>query len=97
MIPIGNFFCIEQTDRSADIHVRYGLNAPTGAVVVSGVMRTDPTTRERYIAATGWSPDGPSPAIEPLLMNSRTLGGGPCGLQQGVSGGSGLNNVWACW
>jgi hypothetical protein len=86
-------YYIENPDRSCGIQVRYSGTALTGAVTVTGAMRTDLTTTERYVEATGWSPSGDYQAIEPLAMNTRALGGGPRGLQQGVYQGKGLNNV----
>ena len=86
-------FYIEEPSRACGIQVRYSGTLPSGAVSISGTMRTDAQTRERYIEAAGWSPNGTADPVKPVGMHTRALGGGACGRQEGVYGGQGLSNI----
>ncbi|MEI6914286.1 MAG: chitobiase/beta-hexosaminidase C-terminal domain-containing protein, partial [Armatimonadota bacterium] len=84
---------VEATDRSAGIAVM-AASAPlfgSKRVVVDGTIKTT-SCGERYIAAN--SVDSPGfGQILPVSMTIKTLGGQALGLQGGVGGGVGLNNI----
>ncbi len=63
-----------------------------GSVVVNGTVRTDAATKELYIDATEWTPNGAGVA-KSFGVTTKSLGGIVQGNQQGVEYGSGLNNV----
>jgi len=87
-------FYIQSSGRASGIQVRYAVAPSIGQkVIVTGVMRTDSTTKERYIEASNWINDSGVEAVKPLAMNSRVIGGGSMALQEGVYQGYGLNNV----
>jgi len=87
-------FYIQSTLRPCGIQVRYSSAPTVGQPVgVSGQIQTDTTTRERYIQAASWSTKSGTPALKPLALNTRALGGGQFGLQDPVFDGRGLNNV----
>ncbi|MBI2843553.1 MAG: carboxypeptidase regulatory-like domain-containing protein [Armatimonadetes bacterium] len=90
----GDTFYIEEDDRSVGIRVDLpGNTVSVGQkVAVSGTLKVDQATGEVYIEATGASDSGMG-SIEPVGMTNKALGGGNDGLQQGVQGGSGLNNI----
>ncbi|MDO8586333.1 MAG: DUF362 domain-containing protein [Armatimonadota bacterium] len=94
-------FYIESDDRASGMRVQmpgHGLAAGSRANV-RGLVQTDLTNDERFIAATSASNAGVG-AVRPVGMNSRALGGGdwnynPSAMtgQRGVTGASGLNNI----
>ena len=87
----GNFFYIQEQDRSAGIRV----NCPTApsvsrgyTVTVSGIVKTDSSTGERYIDASQESivVDSVSGLIAaPLMMDSTCLGGASIGDSTGIT------------
>jgi len=90
---IGCFY-VEQADRSAGIQCRGDvLLEPGQAAVLQGTMNT--VDGERVLTGT-FVLEGSlaSAAIpEPAGMINRVIGGRPAGLQQGIAGASGLNNI----
>lgn len=87
-------FYLQDRSRACGIQVRFSgaLPAVHDGVVVSGVLRTDPTSRERFVDASGWEIFG-SQECKPLAMRAGSLGGASLGFQEGVYQGVGLNNV----
>jgi parallel beta-helix repeat protein len=86
----------EKQDRTAGIRIDTTETFPLGAVInVSGTIQTDSLTGERYVAATSPWPDqyGELNLISSLGFTNNALGGGASGLQQGIDGASGLNNI----
>ncbi|MBI2844271.1 MAG: chitobiase/beta-hexosaminidase C-terminal domain-containing protein [Armatimonadetes bacterium] len=86
---------LESADRSSGIKVdgALPLGLKVGKIVnVAGVINTLDGA-ERYIQPILVTDTGQLGSIQPLNMNNRTLGGGPSGLQPGITGSSGLNNV----
>ncbi len=90
----GSTFYVENPDRTSGIQVRTTGAVPAGGdkVTVSGVVQTDTVTGERYIDATSVDALG-TDTVLPVLLTNKNLGGGPEGLQEGIDGASGLNNV----
>ncbi|MBI2842160.1 MAG: carboxypeptidase regulatory-like domain-containing protein [Armatimonadetes bacterium] len=90
----GGSFYVEELNRQAGIRVDLaGSGVSVGRkVVVGGKIKTDPTNAERYIEGV-IAVDVGSGSVDPLALNNRALGGGPAGLQQGITGASGLNNI----
>lgn len=86
---------VEEPDRTSGIQVRLAGNTATvGRVVsVAGAMKTDATTGERYIEAVSLVDEGSTGSVTPVALNNKTLGGGPMGLQQGISDATGTNNI----
>lgn len=87
---------VERLDRTVGIRVDTADTFAIGSLVnVSGFIQTDSTTGERYIAATApWpEPMAGRYVIEPLGFTNKNLGGGGCGIQEGIFGGRGLNNI----
>lgn len=89
----GNYFYIEEPDRSAGIKVSNWTAPPAGSVVtVAGRMTT--LNGEREISASSVVVTGTAAMPQPLSMNSRDLGGGAVSnATPGVANGTGLNNV----
>ena len=95
----GPAFYMEDEERSAGIRVFTGNGSivPSGPVsegdivTVEGVMATG--GGERYIDASTVTVTGSRTPLKPLALSNRSLGGGPSGLQIGVDGGTGLNNI----
>jgi hypothetical protein len=95
-------FYVEGSSRSSGIRVHWPGHVLPGVgsyVTAEGTILTA-GTGERYIEATAVPPGTGSGGVAPLGMNSKTLGGGDCSYdpgtgagQQGVLGGSGLNNI----
>lgn len=87
------FFYIESDDRSSGIRVDkadHDLAAGMRTHVIGSVATN--SDGERYILATDAIQTG-NGAIAPLGMSNITLGSGQFGLQKGVLGGHGLNNI----
>jgi hypothetical protein len=89
----GDCVYVENDDRSCGILVsRPGHSVSVGMRVgVVGTPQTSPDG-ERYVAATSVYATGTG-SVEPLMLNNRSAGGGQFGLQAGVVGGTGLNNI----
>lgn len=95
-----DFFYIEADKRKSGIKVEtlgHGLLVGMRADV-SGTVKTN-SDGERYIEATTITPNGAG-TVDPLGMNTRSLGGGDWFYdqvtgagQKGVEGGKGLNNI----
>jgi parallel beta-helix repeat protein len=88
-----DYFYIENPDRSNGIRVdrlAHGLSERVKARVI-GSIKTSPSG-ERYIDGTTADPAGDG-TVAPLLLTNRSLGGDAFGLQTGVLGGFGLNNI----
>jgi hypothetical protein len=96
--PSEGYFYAQTPDRSWGIRVQgpaSGL-APGDRVTISGVMsvRTfQNIPSERQIASATVTKTGSGPAPEPLVMNCRSVGGGPFAGTPGVRDGTGLNNI----
>ncbi|MBI2841972.1 MAG: chitobiase/beta-hexosaminidase C-terminal domain-containing protein [Armatimonadetes bacterium] len=90
----GDTFYVETEDRSNGIRVDLpGHSVAVGQKpLISGTVQTDPVTAERYIQAALASNKGTG-SVAPVVLNNRALGGGPAGLQQGVTGATGPNNI----
>lgn len=83
---------IEEPDRSSGVKVATSALWEIGdAVTVTG--RVDASGDEVAIDADSVEPATSSPAIKPLGLRVRSLGGSACGLQALVNGASGLNNI----
>ena len=84
---------VEQDDRSSGIQVR-GTGLPTAGarIWVRGEVQTDPVTREMYLQVLQWAPAGLS-YLSPVALTASSIGGGTFGRQEGVFGGTGLNNT----
>lgn len=90
----GDTFYIEEPNRNAGIRVDLPWNSVTVGtkVIVGGTVRTDAANGERYIdAEIAINQDAGS--VAPVLMTNKNLGGGASGLQEGIAGASGLNNI----
>ncbi len=77
----------EFADRSGGTRIDTSEAFALGQVInLSGAIKTDSTTGERYIEPTGQWPDlaAVAPVPAPLGMTNYALGGGPLGLQEGV-------------
>lgn len=88
---------IEEPDRSAGIQVYIAVasypDLTEGKLVdVSGIIYTQ-STGERAIKGASFTIVGQQGPLKPLSMVNKTLGGAEKGLQTGVLGGLGLNNV----
>jgi len=94
---LGDFFYVEQPDRSAGIRVStenagvlpdFEQGTP---MTVTGIMST--VDGERVVTIPELTLGTGTTPIKPVGMNSRALGGGTDGLQHGVDGSVGLNNI----
>ncbi len=87
-------FYIESSDRTFGIRVnKAGSGLVAGSVVnVTGTPSTL-DSQERCIVAGTVEQTATTTAVAPLAMSNKALGGGPFGLQSGVDGGVGLNNI----
>jgi parallel beta-helix repeat protein len=94
--PASGCIYVERTDRSCGIRVATVSTFPEGQLVnVFGTIQTDAASGERYVAADPAWPQtmgGLSP-LAPVGMVNPEIGGGPSGLQSGVTGSSGVNNI----
>ncbi len=88
------FTYIEEQDRSSGIRVACTSGCPDlwKIVSVSGAMDTT-ATGERYIADATITPSEDSLELKPVSIVNRDLGGEASGLQQGITGGYGVNNI----
>ena len=87
---------MEKTDRCSGIRVdTFGAFVTGELVDVAGTVQTDMVSGERYVLPDfGWPRlTGGFMLLSPLGMTAQRLGGGPLGLQAGVVGGTGLNNI----
>lgn len=89
------FIYVEKADRSSGIRVETDESIMVGSrVSVAGIIRTKALTGERYIEASPPSPEASGLLLVlPVGMSNRALGGAANGLQGGVTGGTGLNNI----
>lgn len=88
-----DFFYIEAADRTSGVKVDktgHGLSAGMKAGI-TGTVQTN-ADGERYIAAATAAQVGTG-AVNPLALTNKALGGGPFGLQSGIAGAFGLNNI----
>jgi hypothetical protein len=86
-------FYVQQRDRAAGIAVLGFAGLPDGYPVnVTGSL-TLTVDGELAIQPTSVSVAGTPVTVVPLAMGARSVGGGPAGLQEGVPGSSGPNNV----
>lgn len=90
-----NQFYVQDPGTPCGIQVRCTATLPSlkQGICLTGQIRTDSTTRERYIDAPSWWPSGVLRQVMPLGLNTYALGGAALGLQDGVYEGQGLNNV----
>jgi len=87
---------VERADRSQGIRVDTDKTFPEGELVnTSGTIGTDSTTGERYVLPSSSYPATMNAisVLNPCAMVNRFVGGADSGLQQGVLGGAGLNNI----
>lgn len=87
---------VEFPNKTLGIRVDTSVTLAEGKVVnVSGKVQTDSASGERYIASDPQFPHatGATATIGSVGLNAPAVGGGPIGLQGGVSGGVGLNNI----
>jgi len=90
----GDSFYIETADRNFGIRVnKANSNLMAGQIVNVAGSITTLSNHERCIVPGSVEQTDDSGTIEPLAMNNKALGGGPMGLQSGVQGGVGLNNI----
>ncbi|MBI2843314.1 MAG: chitobiase/beta-hexosaminidase C-terminal domain-containing protein [Armatimonadetes bacterium] len=90
-----NSFYVQSADRSSGIRVDGGptqLSVGKRASII-GIIKTDAATAERFIDPVSVNITGAATDFEPVGMNNRSLGGAGGGAQQGVTGGTGLNNI----
>lgn len=84
---------IESDDRCAGIRVDSSVGlVPSVRSSCEGILQTD-ATGERYILGHVVQGTEVVDTNVPLGLTNKALGGGTLGYQQGVSGGSGLNNI----
>lgn len=88
---------IEDSGRSCGIQIYLGSSSPAGVsegsvVTVSGTITTRPNG-ERAVAYPIVTVTGSSPAIEPVAVRNRMIGGTSFGFQSGVRNGLGTNNI----
>lgn len=87
---------VETTDRSQGIRVDTGKTFDEGDIVnVSGAIRTDTTTGERYVAAATGYPQGTGDrlVLRPVALIAQMVMGGDSGLQKGILGDPHMNNI----
>ncbi len=82
-------YYVEETDRSAGIQAQGAYDAAS-LLNVGGLMATG--SYGRYIDASAAQGVGTA-AVAPLGVTGKSLGGAGLGLQMGVSGATGLNNI----
>jgi hypothetical protein len=96
VFPASSHIYVEQPDRISGVRVDTLEAFSVGQVVnVSGQILTDTATGECYVQASApWpEPTGGQLPIDPLALKNRLLGGKPYGLQNGITGTIGLNNI----
>ncbi len=96
VFPDLGFIYAEKTDRASGIRIdTFDAYIEGELIGVVGTIQTDITSGERYVLPdAGWPKDtGGFLLLRPLGMNLRGVGGGSFGLQQGIFGAAGLNNI----
>jgi hypothetical protein len=96
VFPASGRIYVEQPDRTSGVRVDTAEAFSVGQLVnVSGQILTDTATGECYVQASGpWpEPTGGLLPLDPLALKNRLLGGKPYGLQNGITGTIGLNNI----
>ncbi|MDO8588100.1 MAG: hypothetical protein Q7T82_13825, partial [Armatimonadota bacterium] len=90
---MGGFLYVEHQDRFSGLRVNTGDSRDLGArISVEGVLATAANGElEIAQATTGLLPSGDP--LTPVALSNGVLGGGPFGLQDGITGASGLNNI----
>ncbi|MGQ9807039.1 MAG: hypothetical protein ACUVSM_08375 [Armatimonadota bacterium] len=96
--PSEGYFYVQAADRSYGIRVQSNMSglSPGDRVSVSGVVserRIGNIPSERQITSPVVTKLGTGPEAVPLVMNCRSVGGGPFAGMPGVRGGRGLNNI----
>lgn len=95
-IPGANCIYVESASRTLGIRVDTTSTFSEGEMVnVSGAIQTDSVTGERYMSPSGGYPAsmGMMNVLKPLVMQSGVVGGEDSGLQKGITGGYGVNNI----
>lgn len=89
-----DYLYIETADRTYGIRVNKTAHGRTVGQVVN-VTGTPQTldSGERCIVADDVTATGATGDVQPMVLNNRSLGGGALGLQEGIAGGVGLNNI----
>ncbi len=92
------FIYVQRQDRGAGIRVETTAAVSEGQLVyVAGTLQTVPGQDERSVLSSEVSPVTPetlsNDVLAPVLMAQEYLGGAAFGLQQGVIGCTGLNNI----
>lgn len=94
MVVGPNDFYVEEADRSCGIRVHtlspHGLQ-PNDIVTVVGALQDDNGELIVGDAAATKVSTGTAPSA--LTLPVRSMGGGDCGVQGGIAGGAGVNNV----
>ncbi len=96
--PSEGYFYVQAPDRSYGIRVQSNMSglSPGDRVSISGVVserRIGNIPSERQITSPVVTKLGTGPEAVPLVMNCRSVGGGPFAGMPGVRGGRGLNNI----
>ena len=90
-------YYVEQGNQACGIRVDLpgspGGYSRNTCVDVGGLVSLNPVTQELTLAVPLISSVTGTQTITPLAMINRSVGGGSYGLQPGVNGGSGLNNI----
>jgi len=89
--PDGSYY-VEDPSRTTGIKVAGGSVAVGDRVTISATMGTEPSG-ERVLNSAAVLSRADGDPLRTLAMNSRALGGGPSGLQPGVTGATGTNNI----
>ena len=93
----GNIHYVEQGNQACGIRVdplvTAGGHPRNNCVDVAGIVTLNPLTQELSLASPLMSTVTGTQTITPLAMINRSVGGSQYGLQPGVIGGSGLNNI----
>jgi len=93
----GNACYVEDLDRTSGIKVSaMGAGFTVGTkVTITGVMKSDVSSGERYLDASSVRNVGAAPSqIEPVAMRNSAVGGAPFGSYvPGVYGAAGVNNT----
>jgi hypothetical protein len=83
----------QQLDRTCGIRLDAADSVTKGSKVeIAGLVQPN-ANNELELFNSEIALEGGSTNVRPIGVTGRTLGGGTFGLQQGVTGGSGLNNV----
>ena len=90
---MGGFICVEDESRASGIRVNTTDQRQLGdRISASGILTIAPNGELQLDQATTIFRSYSDLPLA-LGMNNRSLGGGAFGLQAGVSGGVGLNNI----